>query len=113
MAQSRGSKYFNRALKAHQRLQALKSNNYPEANYLFDNTSIMLADRVADIKRQFHNVLEIGSSGNIGRITNHLAENCHSQIGKVSLTADSEVSKFMIERSLDFYREDIEFFGVG
>lgn len=111
MAQTiaRGSTYFNRTLKAVQRLNAIKSETYPEASYLFDNTGVMLADRVADIKRKFPNVLEIGSSGSIGRITNHLAENCHEQIGEINLTADSFASKWMIEQSLQFYKEDVEF----
>lgn len=64
----RGTRLFNQTLKRSQKLNAIKHDRYPETSYLFETASVMLADRAADIKRNFNQILEIGSSGTMGRM---------------------------------------------
>ena len=47
----RNAKLFDRALKARQRKHAIKQDEFMNTAYLHERTAMLLADRVADIRK--------------------------------------------------------------
>merc|ERR1712110_603615 len=74
--------------------------------YLHERTAMLLADRVADIKRSFNDVLEIGSAATCGQITTNLATYAPSHVKRLTLSAPSQLSKDIINFNLPYFQEE-------
>merc|ERR1712178_600175 len=102
----RNQRLFDRDLKNSQKIHSIKQPEFAETAYLHERTANLLADRVADIKRNFKNVLEIGSAATCGQITTHLATMAPGCVENLTLSAPDKVSKDMIEFNLPYYEEE-------
>jgi len=99
---------FSTSLKKKQKALAMRRDEYPTSVYVHEKTCNILADRIANVKRTFSNVLDIGSSATAGTIAYEIAVNADKHVQNLTLTSDSEMSKEIIKFNLKYFADAIE-----